>query len=180
MLPYFTLSKRYRITFVLAFFFPRTLFDVIIYVIFWCYQILLSFPPFYIFTENAWHMHHFFNSFYCHFTFRKYHRFFLCFLLLIFWGTSSVFSDWYEWWGEWRKCRKCDDNFVTKKYQRLSMNVRFVPRRTVIISYNYWLYQANLSATADQGREICVAYTKKCISIDTCKATNILTMTFID
>ena len=135
LLPYFTLSKHYHITFVLAYFYGPYLmlsfmlsFDVIKF----CYR-----SPLFIFLLKTWHIPHFFYSNFRHFTFRNVHHCFLCFLLLlIFWETSSVFSDWYEWWGEWRKCRKCDEYFVTKNHKRLSMNVRFVPRTLAIRSQN--------------------------------------------
>ena len=39
----------------LCYHFPLYIFCVIIYVIIWCYHLLLSFPPFYLFPENVTH-----------------------------------------------------------------------------------------------------------------------------
>ena len=39
----------------LCYHFPLYIFCVIIYVIIWCYHLLLSFPPFFLFPENVTH-----------------------------------------------------------------------------------------------------------------------------
>ncbi len=39
----------------LCYHFPLYIFYVIIYVIIWCYHLLLSFPPFFLFPENVTH-----------------------------------------------------------------------------------------------------------------------------
>jgi hypothetical protein len=39
----------------LCYHFPLNIFCVIIYVIIWCYHLLLSFPPFFLFPENVTH-----------------------------------------------------------------------------------------------------------------------------
>ncbi len=41
----------------LCYHFPLYMFCVNMYVIIWCYHLLLSFPPFFLFPENMTHSH---------------------------------------------------------------------------------------------------------------------------
>jgi hypothetical protein len=52
MLSFFTVSKCHHFYVII---FPLYIFCVIIYVIIWCYHLLLSFPPFFLFPENVTH-----------------------------------------------------------------------------------------------------------------------------